>query len=227
MDRATVDHLLTTTRSVRKRLDFSRPVEPTIIERCIEIAIQAPTGGNTQGWHFMVITDAQKRLQIGELYKKSWQLYIGERSQPMEGQTRNPNQMRRVGDSARYLPDHIHEAPVLIIPCVEGRYETQPAWLQASLYGSILPATWSLMLALRSRGLGSAWTTLHIRYEQEVATILDIPANVTQAALLPAAYYLGEDFKPADRMPAREFTYWDTWGIANRGQNDADNNSRT
>lgn len=212
MDRATVDHLLTTTRSVRKRLDFARPVEREIIEACIETAIQAPTGSNAQEWYFMVITDAQKRLQIGQLYKKSWALYIGERSRPTEGQIRNPAQTRRVVDSASYLADHMHEAPVLIIPCVQGRVETSPAWVQASLYGSILPASWSLMLALRSRGLGSSWTTLHLRYEQEAATILGIPSTVTQAALLPVAYYLGDDFKAAERVPARKRTYWDAWG---------------
>ena len=212
MDLTTVDHLLTTTRSVRKRLDFTRPVEPEIVEACIDIAVQAPTGSNRQDWYFMVITDAQKRTQVGELYKKSWYIYASQLGEPTEGQSHKPGQMARVADSARYLADHMHEVPMLIIPCVRGRTDNSPAWTQAGFFGSILPAAWSLMLALRSRGLGSAWTSLHLRYEQDVAAILGIPATVTQAALLPVAYYLGDDFKPADRLSAKRFTYWDSWG---------------
>src|SRR5689334_10977295 len=202
MDLSTVDHLLTTTRSVRKRLDFTRPVDPKIIVQCIDIAMQAPTGSNRQDWSFMVVSDAQKRAQVGELYKKSFYIYASQRGEPTEGQIYKPGQMQRVADSALYLADHMGEAPLLIIPCVQGRTDGNPAWTQAGFFGSILPATWSLMLALRSRGLGSAWTTLHLRYEQDVAALLGIPANVTQAALLPVAYYTGDDFKPADRLPA-------------------------
>src|SRR5713226_1658562 len=109
MDLTTVDHLLTTTRSVRKRLDFTRPVEPEIVEACIDIAMQAPTGSNRQDWYFMVITDAQKRTQVAELYKKSWYIYASQRSEPTEGQINKPGQMTRVADSARYLADHMHE----------------------------------------------------------------------------------------------------------------------
>src|SRR5258707_1465596 len=152
MDLASVDHLLTTTRSVRKRLDFSRTIERDTIEQCIEIAMQVPTGSNAQGWFFIVVTDPAKRASIAELYKKSWYIYSTDRRQPTEGQAKNPGQMRRVIDSAKYLADHMHEVPLYIIPCVQGRVETAPAWTQASFYGSILPATWSLMLALRSRG---------------------------------------------------------------------------
>lgn len=212
MDLTTIDHLLTTTRSVRKRLDFTRLVDPKIIETCIDIAMQAPTGSNRQDWNFVVVTDAQKRAQIGELYKKSWYIYASQKIEPTEGQAHKPGQMQRVIDSARYLADHMGEAPVLIIPCVKGRTDNTPAWGQAGFFGSILPAAWSLMLALRSRGLGSAWTSLHLRYEQDAGAILGIPATVTQAALLPVAYYTGDDFKPADRLPASKLTYWDSWG---------------
>src|SRR5204862_5732688 len=117
-----------------------------------------------------------------------------------------------VFDSATYLAEHLHEVPIHVITCVDGRVEDKGPFRQATVYGSILPATWSLMLALRARGLGSAWTTLHLLYENEVAELLGIPANVTQAALLPVAYFSGDDFKPAPRVPARERTYWDTWG---------------
>ena len=117
----------------------------------------------------------------------------------------------RVLDSASYLAENLHRVPVMIIPCIEGRVEEGPLVAQASLYGSILPATWSLMLALRSRGLGSAWTTLHLFYEKEVSELLGIPEEFTQAALLPVAYFTGEDFRPARRIPAREITYLNTW----------------
>lgn len=210
-----VDHLLTTTRSVRKRLDFERPVDLAIIEQCIEIAIQAPSGSNRQPWHFVIVTDAAKRLAIADLYRKAFTNYLRGRDQgPPDSRTHAPSAsaMRRVTSSAIYLNQHLHEAPVFVIPCIEGRVENEPQFAQASQYGSILPATWSLMLALRARGLGAAWTTLHLPYEKEAAQILGIPDHITQAALLPVAYFKGEDFQVAERIPAREVTHWDGWG---------------
>lgn len=204
MDLATVDKLLTTTRTVRKRLDLSRPVEPAIIQECLEIAIQAPTGGNIPRYHFVVVTDAAKRAALGAIYKRSYlEVYSPERQE--ETRQTDPGLI----DSANYLAAHMHEAPVLIIPCVEAPpvQGTGPG-----AYASILPAVWSLMLALRARGLGSAWTTLHLRYEKESAVLLDLPEHIAQAVLLPVAYYTGDDFKPARRVPARERTYWDGWG---------------
>lgn len=209
------DHLLTTTRSVRKRLDFSRSVEPEIIQRCLEIAIQSPSGSNRQGWHFVVVTDAAKKKAIGDLYLKSFMDYARASAKgPTDTREHAPaaETQQRVASSAMYLARHMHEAPVLIIPCIEGRAEKLTAAMTAGLYGSILPAAWSLMLALRARGLGAAWTTLHLVYEKECAEILGIPEHVTQAALLPVAYFTGEDFKPAERIPAEEVTYWDGWG---------------
>ncbi len=147
-------------------------------------------------------------------HKKAFETYIGaggSQPQPERSSNRPLTQMMRVLDSARYLADHMHRASVLIIPCIEGRVENAGLWMQASLYGSILPATWSLILALRSRGLGAAWTTLHLQYEKEVAAIVGIPDNVTQAALLPVAYFTGTDFKPAKRLPAKERTHWNSW----------------
>ncbi len=215
MDLATVDHLLTTTRSVRKRLDLARPVERALIERCIEIAIQAPTASNTQMWRFVVVTDPEKRQAIAGYYRQSFQTYIRGRTPAAERfGAEDPRTARagKVTESSMYLSRHLHEVPVHIIPCVEGRVDTAPAVAQAAHYGSILPAAWSLMLALRARGLGSAWTTLHLRYERDVAEVLGIPETVTQAALLPVAYYTGDDFKPAVRVPAPEVTYWNEWG---------------
>jgi nitroreductase len=205
-----VDHLLTTTRSVRKRLDLTRPVERSVIERCLEIAVQAPSGSNRQPWHFVVVTDAEKRWGLAELYRRAFDTYLRGREQaPRDQRAHAPSAtiMRRVTSSASYLAKHLHEVPVHIIPCIEGRVENSPPFAQASHYGSILPATWSLMLALRARGLGSAWTTLHLPYEQEAA-------QLTQAALLPVAYFTGNDFRPADRIPASEVTHWEHWGGA-------------
>ena len=203
MDLGTVDHLLTTTRSVRKRLDLRRAVDQHIIRRCIDVAIQAPNGGNMGRYHFAVVTDSAKRERIAELYRRAfadWATPARDRYTP------------GVFTSAAYLAEHLHEVPVHIIPCMDGRVEDEGPFRQATRYGSILPAAWSLMLALRARGLGSAWTTLHLLYEKEVAALLGIPANVTQVALLPVAHFTGDDFKPAPRGPGRECTYWDTWG---------------
>lgn len=214
MDLTTVDHLLSTTRSVRKRLDFSRPVEREVITRCIDLALQAPTGGNSQGWSFMVVTEEAKRAAISELYKKAFKLYSSDpnmRARYGDDGDLRAKQLDRVLSSADYLADNMHKAPVLVIACIEGRVEKGSALEQAGVYGSILPAAWSFMLALRSRGLGTAWTTLHIMYEKEVAKILGIPDTITQAALFPVAYYTGDDFKPAKRLPTENFVHWDSW----------------
>ncbi len=203
MDVSAVDYVLTTTRSVRRRLDLSRPVERSVIEQCIEIAVQAPNGSNANPYHFMVVTDAAKRAAMADIYRRAYEHIIGH----------DPEWERsKVGISSKYLADHLQDVPVLIIPCVRGRLENPSALRMAGRYGSILPAVWSLMLALRARGLGSAWTTAHIYYEAEVANLLGIPHDVTQVAMLPVAYTLGTDFKRAARVPARERTYWDSWG---------------
>jgi nitroreductase len=212
MDLATTDHLLTTTRSVRKRLDFTRPVPRDVIEKCLEIALQAPTGSNAQGWHFVVVTDAAKRKALADLYRAGWSVYTQLERPPMPADDPRTAQLPRVVDSAQYLTDHFHEAPVMIVPCIEGRVESMPQFAQASVYGSILPAVWSLMLALRSRGLGSAWTTIHLMHEKEAAKILGIPDTWTQAALLPVAYFTGSDFKPAKRLPLAKVVSWNAWG---------------
>ena len=215
MDLATVDKLLTTTRTVRRRLDLTRPVEPAILQECLEIAIQAPTGGNAQGWRFVIVTDPDKKARIGELYKESFAIYA--RSSLEQSATSGQGeayerQRGRVAKSAVYLAQKMGEVPVQVIFCIHGRAADPNPLAQSGLYGSILPAAWSFMLALRARGLGAAWTTLHLRYEQQVAELLDIPADVTQTALLPVAYYTGDDFRPAQRTPAADLTYWDGWG---------------
>lgn len=209
---AVIDHLLTTTRSVRKRLDLSRPVERAVIEECLEIALQAPTGSNQQKWHFIVLTDPDKRAAVASFYTKSFDIYRPRTAPENDAALADATpQTRRLISSARHLADHMHEVPVLILCCYEGRPDSPEPAAQAGLYGSILPAAWSLMLALRARGLGSAWTTLHLRYEQEVAEILGLPDNLTQAVLLPVAYYTGDDFRPAQRQPLQEVTHWNGW----------------
>ena len=224
MDLASVDHLLTTTRAVRKRLDLARPVEPEVIQKCLAIAIQAPTGSNLQGWHFVVVTDAKKRAALGDIYRKGhktyYQMQQAHPPQFSEGDLRAA-QRPKIAESSVYLREHMGEVPVLIIPCIEkemteaphlGDMAEYPSAYNASKYGSIFPAVWSLMLALRSRGLGSSLTTLHLIYEDEAATVLGIPKNVLQVALVPVAYYTGEDFKPARRLPVCRLTHWNAWG---------------
>ena len=213
MDVAAFDHFLTTTRSVRKRLDLTRPVPRALIEQCVEIALQAPTGSNAQGWQFVVVTDSAKRARIAQLYKQAFDAYERTSAWPRyESDDPRGPQMPRVIDSARYLADHLHEVPVFVIPCIQGRVEKASVVEQASVYGSILPAAWSFMLALRTRGLGTAWTTLHLVHEKEVAKLLGIPDAVTQAALFPVAYFKGRDFRRAERIPAASRTHWNVWG---------------
>jgi nitroreductase len=211
-DLATVDRLLTTTRSVRKRLDLTKPVEPEVIEKAIEIALQAPTGSNNQNWHFVVVTDPEKKKAIADLYRKGADQYANNPRPEYGKDDPRTKQRERVYESAGYLYAHLHEVPALVISCIEGRVEKEAQVRQASLYGSILPAAWSFMLALRARGVGSAWTTLHLIHEKDAAKVLGIPDTVTQAVLMPVAYYKGTDFKPAKRLPARERTHWNTWG---------------
>ncbi len=213
MDLASVDHVLRTTRSVRKRLDLTRAVPPALLEECLDIALQAPTGSNAQGWHFVFVTDAEKRRALAELYRKAFQVYAASPDRPdYAADDPRAAQMPRVLDSATYLSEHLAEVPVHLVPCIEGRVENLPVIAQASVYGSILPAVWSFMLAARARGLGSAWTTLHLIHEKEAAEILGVPEGVTQVALLPVAYFKGEDFKPAKRLPLASVTHWNAWG---------------
>lgn len=211
----TPDQLLTTTRSVRKRLDLARPVEPEVIRECLEIAVQAPSGSNRQTWHFMVVTDAEKRKAIADLYRKGFYAYRNSGVSNPAQYAHNPERVRvqqRIVSSADYLAEHLHEVPVHLIPCITGRLDGLPSVMQAGVWGSILPATWSFMLAARARGLGTAWTTLHLPYEKEAAEVLGIPYDqITQAALIPVAYTLGTDFKPGARESLDTVVHWNKW----------------
>ncbi len=210
-DLEAADRLLSTTRAVRRRLDLSRPVEPGVILDCIRLAQQAPTASNQQSWRWVVVTDPELRGAISAIYRKLGQkAFPRARAQVPESDA----QTRRVYDSAQFLAEHLDEVPVFVIPCIHGRLDPKEPMLAlaaSALYGSIYPAVWSFQLALRSRGLGSVLTTLHLVREDEVAQLLGIPSDVSQVGLLPVAYTKGTDFKPASRPPAAEITYWNGW----------------
>lgn len=209
MDIATVDELLSTTRSVRKRLDLTRPVGREVILECIQLAMQAPTASNTQNWRWVVITDADKRAAIAEIYSS-----IGAEYLAYAADNATDAQTQRVYQSAMSLTETLARVPVHVIPCLEPRIDTAEPGIAAAAWASIIPAGWSFLLALRSRGLGSVWTTMHLFKEQEVAKLLGIPPTVTQAALFPVAYTIGTDFRPAKRPPAETVTFWNGWQTA-------------
>jgi nitroreductase len=209
------DELLSTTRAVRKRLDLERPVNPAVIRECVELATQAPTGSNAQGWHFVVVTDAAKRAKLADFYRTGWETFYGDRAAALAGMPQDdPNYLatqERVVDSAAYLADHLAEVPVHVIPVLEGRFESGPVMLHASMWGSLLPAVWNFCLAARARGLGTCWTTLHLIREQEAAELLGIPDNMMQGALVPVAYTKGTDFKPGPRRDLDRILHLETW----------------
>ncbi|MGO9507657.1 MAG: nitroreductase family protein [Mycobacterium sp.] len=207
MDLATVDELLTTTRSVRKRLDLTRPVSRDVILECIRLAMQAPTASNAQDWRWLVITDADKRAAIADIYGSIGAEYLADAA----ANASDP-QTQRVYRSAAGLTKTLAQVPVHVIPCLTGPIDETNRLVAASAWASIIPAGWSFLLALRSRGLGSVWTTMHLAKEREVAELLGIPDTATQAALFPVAYTIGTDFRPAARPPAETITYWDSWG---------------
>jgi nitroreductase len=207
MDIATVDELLSTTRAVRRRLDLNRPVGREVILECIQLAMQAPTGANAQDWRWLVVTDAGKRAAIADIYGS-----IGAEYLAYAAETAEDSQTRRVYSSAASLTETLAHVPVHVIPCLDRRFDDANQLIAATAWASIIPAGWSFLLALRSRGLGSVWTTMHLAKEQEVAEVLGIPSTVTQAALFPVAYTIGTDFRPASRPPSASVTYWDSWG---------------
>jgi nitroreductase len=207
------DELLTTTRAVRKRLDLARPVERSLVEECLQVALQAPTGSNAQGWQWVFVDDPTKKAALAELYGRGFDPYSRSAGREYERGDTRAERRPFVGASAVYLRQHFHEVPVLMVPCIEGRPERlDSTFAQASVWGSILPAVWSFMLAARARGLGTAWSTLHLPFEKEAAEILGIPYDrYMQAGLMPVAYTIGTDFKPAPRLPLENLVHWNTW----------------
>lgn len=222
IDLASVDHVLKTTRSVRLRLDLDREVPREIIEEALEIALQAPTGANTQTWRFVVITDPAIKAGIADCYRDGAARYVADETamtrtgvsatREFSADDLRTRQKDGVMSSSMHLMENMQHVPAMIIPCIESRFENEEAFVQASMYGSILPATWSLMLALRARRIASAWTSLHLIYEARVRELIGMPENYTQAALLPIAWLKGGDLHPAKRLPLAEVACWNQWG---------------
>ena len=211
----TPDELLATTRAVRKRLDFDRPVDDDLIRECVAAAMQAPSGSNRMTMQFVVVRDPAKRAEIGRIYGECFEIY---KTMPFyAGKLQKDNeaeqaQQHRVTEPALYLADHMGEAPALVIACTSGRADGVPAMASASMMGNVLPGMWSFMLAARARGLGTAWTTVGLFKEQEIADVVGIPFDeVQQACLSPLAYTIGTDFKPAMRPEPDTIIHWDTW----------------
>jgi nitroreductase len=212
LDLSHTDHLLTTTRAVRKRLDLTRPVPRELILDCIRISTQAPAGGNNQKWRWVIVDDPAKKAVIADAYRRSYAPYIATQELAV-AKAGNGAEKNAILDSSNYLAEVLADVPVLAIPCALGSSAdmgtangSQQGW-----WGSVIPAVWSYCLAARSRGLGTVWTTLHLPYEAEVGEALGIPDTVTQLGCIPTAYYTGDDFKPATRRPAEQVTYWNTW----------------
>ncbi len=210
-DLSQTDGLLSTTRAVRKRLDLERPVPREVIRECLELAIQAPSGSNRQGWRWLVGRDAEKRRALAEIYRRGAGSYLDDAlaEATASGATRDA----RVFASARYLAANLQDVPVHVIPCIRDDHlaSEPPRHVWPGLMGSILPAVWSFQLALRARGLGSVLTTLHLGRAADAKALLGIPDGIMQVALVPVAYTLGTDFKPAQRQPLDEILHWDTW----------------
>ncbi|MBO0781755.1 MAG: nitroreductase family protein [Ktedonobacteraceae bacterium] len=212
-----IDELLTTTRAVRKRLDLTRPVEPEVIRECLSLAVHAPSPGGMQNWHFLVVTDPAQRAALAAIYRKSTLAPGGQQDilQQMIASATNEKEkaeLLKARETIQHFTGHLHEVPVHVIPCIEGRAEHLSASGLAGHWGGIWPATWSFMLAARSRGLGTVLTTLHLDFEREAADVLGIPyEQVMQVGLIPVAYTKGTTFKPANRKPLSDIVHWDHW----------------
>ena len=206
------DHLLTTTRAVRKRLDLTRSVPRELILDCVRISTQGPAGGNYQKWRWVIVDDPERKAVIADAYQRSYAPYIAAQKKAVE-KAGNAASSNPIIDSSTHLAEVLAEVPVLAIPCALGAPEDagDKGGSQAGWWGSVIPSVWSYCLAARSRGLGTVWTTLHLPYEHEVGEALGIPDTVTQLACIPTAYYTGDDFKPASRKPAESVTYWNGW----------------
>ena len=208
-DYSETDRLLMTTKQVRKRLDLTQPVPNEIVLECIDVASRAPIGGNMEVNRWLIIDDPEIKLGLADLYRKHGTDYLMAGRKQVEELGGDPTS-KRVVESSIYLLDHLHEVPTMIVPIRQGRSDDS-TFGQATFWGSVIPGVWSLQVALRSRGIGSAWTTLHLYEENAAADLLGLPDTVTQVALLPTAYFTGDTFMPSKRRPAREVTYLNRW----------------
>lgn len=208
------DEVLSTTRAVRKRLDLTRPVPRKLIEECVDLATQAPTGRNRQRWHFLVVTDKAQRATVADIFRRAVAVGSGQplNERDLRRMYTHPDSLHRIADGFQHLYDNIHRVPAFVIPAVEGRTDGAAVLEQSMTWGSILPAVWSFMLAARARGLGTVWTTAHAPLEHELATVLDVPYDeVMLAAFIPLAFTIGTDFRPARRISRAETLHWNRW----------------
>ena len=216
-----VDELLTTTRTVRRRLDLDRPVPRGVVEECLKLAFQAPNGDNSQPWAWVMVDDPRTKAAMGELYRAGiTEVFEMLRSGSQEGKDQldrlgfevaMDDTTKRIYDSVEHLNQHIQDVPVLVVGMMRGRVEGKTLFEAASMWGSVLPSVWSFMLALRSRGLGSAWTTAHLQLEAQMADLLGIPHTMTQVGMFPVAYTIGTDFRPGKRAELDGMASWNRW----------------
>ena len=214
------DELLSTTRSVRKRLDYDRPVPREVIERCLEVALQAPNGSNLNAWRWVVIDDPARVAAAAKVYNEGLDVFVASLGEAVGEQYMGASVpgYERIASSVDHLRENLHRSPALLLPLLPGRVEGLDVFFQASQWGSILQAVWSFMLALRARGLGSAWTTGHLMREEAMAELMGIPfSSYTQVGLFPVAYTRGTDFKPAYRRPVAEVLGWNGFEVASAG----------
>lgn len=222
-DLDSIDRLLTTTKAVRKRLDLKRPVPRALVVECIRLGCYAPNASNAQEWHWVVVDEPAQRRRVAEVYRE---ILVPRVSQMLDAKLSVGDESgAKISRSILYLADHLHEVPVLVIPCYDvaaalRRYNTliaEPGPLGLStrmdsgMFASILPAVWSFQLALRSRGLGSVLTTAHQLDQSAMAEVLGIPNDWFQTALIPVAYTLGDDFTPSPRKPVEDVIVWNRY----------------
>jgi nitroreductase len=201
----TFDEILTTTRAVRKRLDVTRKVPRALLEECLELAFQAPNGSNKNLWRWIIVDDPEMVAKLGAEYRTAMGVLQSGQQTSMFSDTSDSREEAKLLDSAYALADKIERMPALLIPLMPGRVEGKSVVEQAAMWGSIVQAVWSFMLALRSRGLGSCWATVTSRREKEIAALLGIPyEEYTQVGMFPIAYTIGTDFKKAWRKPVAE-----------------------
>ncbi len=207
-----IDELLATTRAVRRRLDLDRPVDNQLLLDCIDLAEQAPTGGNLGSRRWIIVRDHAVKEELGQLYRETALEFMSRAAERLRG-TGDPTE--KVMASATFLAEHLAEVPAIVIPTIVGRHDGSG---RPGLFDSVIQAAWSFCLALRARGLGTTWVTAALADTARVKGILHIPEGLTEIVLFPVAYTKGADFRRAPRHPARSITYFDRYGTtAERG----------
>ncbi len=198
-DLTQIDEVLSTARSVRRNLDFERPIEREVLYDCIDVAVQAPTGIAGENWRFVIVDEPEPKAAIAEIYREVLLSIFAERDMPLK-------------PTHKALIERLHEIPAMIFVCVDGEPIGDEVSSNVAFYGSILPAAWSLMLALRARQIGATWTSLLSSRQKDVADVLHIPPGVVQTVMLPVGYTKGATMRRAARQPAAEVSFWNRWG---------------